>query len=69
MYIIIFGLFLQCFTIYSYIGKPNDDLCVIRSWITCIPLTIVIMAIFAQVIYIYIYLFINYYNSYINFIK
>ncbi|ORX56614.1 periplasmic binding protein-like II, partial [Piromyces finnis] len=54
MFIILFGLCLQCFTIYSYVGKPNDNICTLRAWITNIPLTIIIMAIFTQV-----YLFIN----------
>ncbi|KAL6607138.1 periplasmic binding protein-like II [Neocallimastix californiae] len=54
MYIIIFGLFFQCFTVHSNIGKPDDKICSIRSWVTIISLTIVTMAIYAQVSYFYL---------------
>jgi len=67
MFIILFGLFLQCFTIYGYVGKPDDNICTLRIWITNIPLTIIIMAIFAQV-NIYLFNIIIYYiilNSHI----
>ncbi|ORX79594.1 hypothetical protein BCR32DRAFT_294346 [Anaeromyces robustus] len=56
MFIILTGLFFQCFTIYTYVGKPSDNTCALRIWITHIPLTIVIMGIFAQSFRIYVIL-------------
>jgi len=46
---ILVGLFLECFRIYAFIGKPNDIICTVRTWITYIPETLIIMAILAQV--------------------
>lgn len=50
---ILFGLFFQSFTIYTYIGKSSHIQCQLRKWLVFIPLTFIVMTIFYKVKYFF----------------